>query len=92
MITVEGYPKHANTFWDILTTATTAIRTVPLIPNTDRFYAVHSAEIRSFSKAARASLPRSKGWIMRLASFSRKIRTFEEGPWGRGFRPLLRAF
>ncbi|NLN18097.1 MAG: extracellular solute-binding protein [Firmicutes bacterium] len=48
MITVEGYPKHANTFWDILTTATTAIRTVPLIPNTDRFYAVHSAEIRSF--------------------------------------------
>ncbi|MGI6082556.1 MAG: extracellular solute-binding protein [Limnochordia bacterium] len=48
MITVDGYPEHARTFWDILTTATTAIRIVPLIPNTDRFYAVHSAEIRSF--------------------------------------------
>ncbi|NLN19101.1 MAG: sugar ABC transporter substrate-binding protein [Firmicutes bacterium] len=48
MITVGGHPRHAKTFWEILTTATEAVPIVPLVMNTNRFFTAHSPVMNRF--------------------------------------------
>jgi multiple sugar transport system substrate-binding protein len=48
MITIGGYPRHAKTFWEILTTASEAIPIVPLVLNTNRIFSAHSVAMNRF--------------------------------------------
>jgi len=48
MITVGGQPRHAKTFWEILTTATEAVPIVPLVLDTNRFFSAHSPVMSRF--------------------------------------------
>ena len=48
MIQVDGHPRHAETFWNKLITPGEAIPISPLVPNTNQFFRVHSAEIGKF--------------------------------------------
>ncbi|MGI6610700.1 MAG: extracellular solute-binding protein [Limnochordia bacterium] len=55
MITAGGHPKHAKTYWNILTTSTEAIPISPLVPNTNRFFSTHSPEVGRFLRGEQSA-------------------------------------
>lgn len=55
MVMVDGYPTHAKTYWDILTTATEAIPISPLVRDTNRFFSAHSTEIGRFLRGEQSA-------------------------------------
>lgn len=48
LIMVDGSPKNARLFWDVLTSPAQVIPIIPLVPGLKEFISVHSQEIRSF--------------------------------------------